>query len=170
MHVAYMDVSSNSKSSERRGQVCLIQHSSRVFIYSAICMFCCSILLWSIPRRMTSHNAFRSKEISKLSRHVLSTFIILQCLDFASKVVLSISLEQLECLECTTLAPHVVSHSKAGVIISKDYPMLPALSGEHLIFFQIRMYKFQRCCSTMSSRRKRSRIQLASKAWFTNRI
>src|ERR1700761_470878 len=51
MHVAYMDVSSNSKSSERRGQVCLIQHSSRVFIYSAICTFCCSILSGPITCR-----------------------------------------------------------------------------------------------------------------------
>src|ERR1700742_2268001 len=110
-----------------------------MLINSAIGTFCCSILLWSVPRRMTSYNALICKELGKLSGHVLPTLIFLQSLYFASKVVLSISFEPFECLECATLVLHVNSQFEASMIISEDNMMLPALSGENLVLLQIRV-------------------------------
>jgi hypothetical protein len=121
---------------------------------------------------MTVYNTLREQEVLELIGYVLPTFIILQCLDFASKVILSISLEHSECLECLTLALHVKTHFEASMIINEGNTISPTLSGEDLVFLQIRVIQIKRRFSTMSSGRKRSCIQLACKSqigsgfWF----
>jgi hypothetical protein len=103
---------------------------------------------------MTSNNALSSQIVSELIGHELPTFIVLKRLDLTFKVVLSISLEQLERMKSPTLALRVESHFEASVIINKGNTMLITLSGEHLVFIQIRVYEIKGSLSTMTSGRK----------------
>jgi hypothetical protein len=106
---------------------------------------------------MVMHNALCSKEVPEL-------------LDLSPKVVLSISFEQLECRECVTPACHVVTHFEASVIVNEGNTMLPPHMGMHLVFLQIRMNEIKRMFRTMTSRWKRTCIQLSCKAGFTDGI
>jgi hypothetical protein len=59
---------------------------------------------------------------------------------------------------------------EAGMIINKDNTISVTLSGEDFVFLQIRMNQIRGRAGANSSGRKRSRIQLACKAWLTDWI
>ena len=88
---------------EGRRQMCLMKHRGNALRDSSVGSLCNSILMWFISECMLPLNATLLGMFDPFLGDVLSTFIISLCLDFDSKLVLSIGFELLECGKGTTL-------------------------------------------------------------------
>ena len=90
-------VLSKALSPEGSGHPRLIKHGDNTLFHRPITPLCNTILLKAIPDSVLSLDAMLNAEHLKLPGHVLSTLVIPQSAQFCPSVILSPSLELLEC-------------------------------------------------------------------------
>ena len=108
-------------------QVGLLQESSGALSQSPVGPLSNTILVGLIPHSVLSGNASSSQEGAEGCRHVLSTLIVVQGLDFEPQRVLSPCLELLERLKRVRLALEPQSDLETRVVINKEHPVAVAL-------------------------------------------
>ena len=84
--------------------------------------------MWFTAQSVLPLDALLFTELVPFLRHVLTTFVISECLDCAVQLVLHKSLEPLECTKCITLGPQWQDSPKATEIINECDPVLVPFS------------------------------------------
>ena len=82
-----------------------------------------TILMWLIAHSVLVVDATLCKQLIKLSAHVLSSLVIMQCQDACMQMRLCQCFVSFERIQDLTLVLEQIDHPESGVVINEEHPV-----------------------------------------------
>lgn len=109
--------------------------------------------------------------MDELIGHVFPTLVIPECLEWNTKLLLSIGLELLECIKCLVLGLEQIHSPESRVVINEGDPVaISRVCANRKRTMEIRMHQFKQLGCSVLSGDKWMCMHLASEAGLTDRI